>query len=282
MAQKKAHPAVRFLVAFLIVIAVAVRRFLRRLPPRHAARRRAALFPASALDVPLVRRGARATGGTVTHSSHLATRSILVTGATGYIGGRLVPRLLEPGYRVRCLVRDRRASRAAWLPHVEVVRRRRLDPRRSRRRWPASTSPTTSCTAWRRRAASTSATSWRRGPSPGRRGRRRRSHHLPRRPRRPAADLSEHLRSRQETGDALREAGVPVTEFRAAVIVGSGSVSFEMIRYLTERLPVMVCPQWVYTRVQPIAVATCSTTSSRRWTCRRAPAGSSRSAARTC
>jgi len=70
----------------------------------------------------------------------------------------------------------------------------------------------------------------------------------------PAADLSKHLRSRQETGAALREAGVPVTEFRAAVVVGSGSISFEMIRYLTERLPVMVCPQWVYTRVQPIAV----------------------------
>ena len=70
----------------------------------------------------------------------------------------------------------------------------------------------------------------------------------------PAADLSKHLRSRQETGEALREAGVPVTEFRAAVVVGSGSISFEMIRYLTERLPVMICPQWVFTRVQPIAV----------------------------
>ena len=70
----------------------------------------------------------------------------------------------------------------------------------------------------------------------------------------PAADLSQHLRSRQETGTALREAGIPVTEFRAGVVVGSGSISFEMIRYLTERLPVMVCPLWVYTRVQPIAM----------------------------
>jgi uncharacterized protein YbjT (DUF2867 family) len=70
----------------------------------------------------------------------------------------------------------------------------------------------------------------------------------------PAADISDHLRSRQDTGDALREAGVPVTELRAAVVVGSGSVSFEMIRYLTERLPVMICPKWVYTRVQPIGV----------------------------
>jgi hypothetical protein len=70
----------------------------------------------------------------------------------------------------------------------------------------------------------------------------------------PASDLSQHLRSRQETGAALREGGVPVTEFRAAVVGGAGSISFEMIRYLTERLPVMICPQWVYTRVQPIAV----------------------------
>ena len=70
----------------------------------------------------------------------------------------------------------------------------------------------------------------------------------------PATDLSEHLRSRQQTGDALREAGVPVTEFRAAVIVGAGSLSFEMIRYLTERVPVMICPRWVYTRIQPIAI----------------------------
>ncbi len=68
------------------------------------------------------------------------------------------------------------------------------------------------------------------------------------------SDLSTHLRSRQETGAALREAGVPVTEFRAAVIVGSGSLSFEIIRYLTERLPVMICPRWLYTRAQPIAI----------------------------
>ena len=67
--------------------------------------------------------------------------------------------------------------------------------------------------------------------------------------------LSEHLRSRQETGAVLRETGVPVTEFRAPVIVGSGSLSFEIIRYLTERLPVMICPRWLYTRVQPIAIS---------------------------
>ena len=69
----------------------------------------------------------------------------------------------------------------------------------------------------------------------------------------PEANLSRHLRSRQETGDVLRESDVPVTEFRAAVVVGSGSTSFEMIRHLVERLPVMVCPRWVNSRIQPIA-----------------------------
>jgi uncharacterized protein YbjT (DUF2867 family) len=68
------------------------------------------------------------------------------------------------------------------------------------------------------------------------------------------SQLSEHLRSRQETGDALRRSGVRVTEFRAAIIVGAGCVSFEMIRYLAERVPIMICPRWVRTRVQPIAI----------------------------
>ncbi len=70
-----------------------------------------------------------------------------------------------------------------------------------------------------------------------------------------ASGLSEHLRSRQQTGDYLRSVGVPVTEFRAGVIVGSGSLSFELIRYLTERVPVMICPRWVYTRTQPIGIS---------------------------
>lgn len=65
---------------------------------------------------------------------------------------------------------------------------------------------------------------------------------------------SEHLMSRQETGRALAIANVPVVELRAAVVLGAGSISFEMLRYLTERLPVMVCPRWVRTRIQPVAL----------------------------
>lgn len=65
--------------------------------------------------------------------------------------------------------------------------------------------------------------------------------------------LSEHLRSRQEVGVALASAGIEVVELRAAVVIGAGSISFEILRYLTERLPVMICPRWITTRVQPIA-----------------------------
>ncbi len=68
------------------------------------------------------------------------------------------------------------------------------------------------------------------------------------------ASLSLHLKSRIGTGEALREAGVPVVEFRAAIIVGAGSLSFEMIAALVERLPMMICPRWVNTRTQPIAI----------------------------
>jgi len=76
--------------------------------------------------------------------------------------------------------------------------------------------------------------------------------------------LSEHLSNRQEVGAILAASGVPVVELRAAVILGAGSTSFEMLRYLTEQLPVMVCPWWVKTRVQPFAEQTCWTTWSRR------------------
>jgi uncharacterized protein YbjT (DUF2867 family) len=70
----------------------------------------------------------------------------------------------------------------------------------------------------------------------------------------PSSGLSSHLRSRQEVGEILRSSNVPVVEFRASIILGSGSLSFEMIRALVERLPVMICPRWVSTPAQPIAI----------------------------
>jgi len=181
---------------------------------------------------------------------------ILVSGATGYVGGRLVPRLLAAGQRVRCLVRDpSRLQGRDWLPHVEVAAGDVLRPAGLAEALAGvdvayylihsmaggSGFHERDIVAARGFARAAAAGGVSRIVYLGGLGD-------------PEADISDHLRSRHDTGDALREAGVPVTEFRAAVVVGSGSISFEMIRYLTERLPVMICPKWVYTKVQPIGV----------------------------
>lgn len=181
---------------------------------------------------------------------------VLVTGATGYIGGRLVPRLLEAGHSVRCLARDpERLEGRAWRSRVEVAAG---DCLRADTLHAAMSGVDVAfylvhsmaggrdfeqrdVLAARNFAAAAKTASVARILYVGGLGD-------------PATDLSEHLRSRQETGSVLRETGVPVTEFRAAVIVGSGSLSFEIIRYLTERLPIMICPRWLYTRAQPIAI----------------------------
>jgi uncharacterized protein YbjT (DUF2867 family) len=185
------------------------------------------------------------------------TQRCLVTGATGYLGGRLAPRLLDDGHTVRVLSRDpRRLRDAPWRDRVEVAAADVTDVDATRvalQGVDVAYYLVHSMYGGRdfadvdRQAATAFATA---------------AHDagvgrivylgglLPH----DADDLSPHLRSRQEVGDILLGSGVPTAVLQAAAILGSGSASFEMLRYLTERLPVMVTPRWVTSQLQPIAV----------------------------
>jgi uncharacterized protein YbjT (DUF2867 family) len=181
---------------------------------------------------------------------------ILVTGVTGYIGGNLVPRLLEKGYRVRMLVRDpRRLFGRSWLGQVELVQGDILSP----------------VVLDRAMQGVYAAYYFVHNMSSGRNYHIREidsarnfasaacSHGLEHiiylgGLADPDKDIGLHLRSRIQTGDVLRQGSVPVTEFRASLIIGSGSISFEMIRYLTEQFPIVIGPRWMANRTQPIAI----------------------------
>ncbi|HSL26093.1 MAG TPA: SDR family oxidoreductase [Acidimicrobiia bacterium] len=179
-----------------------------------------------------------------------------MTGATGYLGGRLVPQLLAAGHDVRCMVR-RPAGLAGlpWHQQVEVVTADALQPESLDAALEGVGTAfylIHSMDGGERFAARDrqAAENFRRAAE--RQGVRRivylgglgRS----------GSGLSSHLASRQEVGRILGAGQIAVTEVRAAVIIGSGSVSFEMLRHLTEVLPVMITPSWVRTRCQPIAV----------------------------
>jgi uncharacterized protein YbjT (DUF2867 family) len=181
---------------------------------------------------------------------------VLVTGATGYVGGRLVPALLDAGHEVVCLSRDpSRLRDVPWRDRIEAAAGDVLDPDSLRpaldrvdvvyylvhalgtggefeerdRRGARNV-------AGAARAAGVGRLVYLGGLAPA------------------DVALSPHLRSRVEVGELLLDSGVPTVVLRAAVILGSGSASFEMLRYLTERLPAMVTPRWVHNRVQPIAI----------------------------
>jgi uncharacterized protein YbjT (DUF2867 family) len=185
---------------------------------------------------------------------------VLVTGATGYIGGRLVPRLLEARFEVVCLARSARKVRARpWANHEAVtvvegdvgdesVLEEALSGCRFAYYLVHSMEAAGPAYAEVDRRLAGVFARWceRRGVERiiylgglGETG----------------ADLSEHLSSRREVEHALGSTSVPVTTLRAAMIIGSGSASFETLRYLVERLPVMVTPKWVRTECQPIAVS---------------------------
>ncbi|MCQ0025202.1 SDR family oxidoreductase, partial [Streptomyces somaliensis DSM 40738] len=183
----------------------------------------------------------------------------LVTGATGYIGGRLVPELLDAGYRVRCLARTPGKLRDhPWADRVRTVRGDVTDEASVREAmrgvdvayylvhalgtgagFEDTDRRSATVFAGAARAAGVRRLVYLGGLTPAGA---------------PGHRLSPHLRSRAEVGRILLASGVPATVLRAAVILGSGSASFEMLRYLTERLPVMVTPRWLRTRIQPIAV----------------------------
>ena len=181
---------------------------------------------------------------------------ILVTGATGYVGGRLVPRLLEAGYRVRCLVRDpERLQGYSWVERVEVFSCDLTDNEHL-----AECMRDVSVAYYLVHGKQGGVVSAEHDMAMARRfveaaetARIERIIYLGELVD-PTMNLSPYLRARHETGAILRHSSVPVTEFRAGMIIGSGSVLFEMVRYLTEREPVMVCPAWYFSQAQPIAI----------------------------
>ena len=186
----------------------------------------------------------------------MAPRKALVTGATGYIGGRLVPRLLDAGFSVRVLVRNAdKLKDVPWRSQVDIIEGDLLD----------KDVVNQACTgmevfyylvhamgqkgdfeekelrgarnvAEAAKANKISRIVYLGGLHPA------------------AGELSKHLRSRAEVGEILLASGVPTVALQAGVIIGSGSTSFEMIRHLTDVLPVMTAPKWVGNLIQPIAV----------------------------
>ena len=185
--------------------------------------------------------------------------TIFVSGATGYIGARLVPRLLDAGYHVRALARaPEKLQNRPWAkhPHLEIVQGDVLDEaslKKAMRHCRAayylvhSMNPgVADFAAIDRLAASNMVTAaaaekleqiiYLSGLGDDH------------------ARLSHHLQSRTEVGEILRQGTVPVTILRAAMIIGSGSASFEILRYLVDRLPIMITPRWIDTPCQPIGI----------------------------
>lgn len=186
----------------------------------------------------------------------MGNSTVLLTGATGYVGGMLLPELEREKIGVRCLVREPKKLAGKTARETEIVQGDLLD-RASVVRAMAGIE-----TAYflvhlmggdrdfreldRESAENFAAAAKGAGVS--------RIVYLGGLGNEDDPDLSPHLRSRHEVGRILRDSGVETIEFRASIIVGAGSLSFEIVRRLTERLPVMICPRWLKTPTQPIAI----------------------------
>ncbi|HEY7783955.1 MAG TPA: NAD(P)H-binding protein [Pyrinomonadaceae bacterium] len=182
-------------------------------------------------------------------------RLILLTGATGYVGGRLLRVLEDQGHRIRCLARRPEFLKPKVTGETEIVAGDVLDPsslesalRGVRVAYylvhsmgSAGSFEENDRQSARNFGAAAKAAGVELIIYLGALGNDEET-------------LSPHLRSRQEVGQILRASGVPVLEFRASIVIGSGSLSFEMIRSLVERLPIMITPKWVSSPAQPIAI----------------------------
>jgi uncharacterized protein YbjT (DUF2867 family) len=181
---------------------------------------------------------------------------VLLTGVTGYIGGRLAPRLIEAGYRVRVLARDpARLSGRPWASSVEIAAGDALTPGaleeamrgaktaffllHSQRGGPGFLERNLRAASQFGRAARESGlehTIFLGGLGE------------------PSDDRSGLVDSHRRTAEVLRQSGIPLTEFRSSPVIGSGSVLFEIVRYIAERSPLFFCPKWLFTAIQPIAI----------------------------
>ena len=184
----------------------------------------------------------------------MSNERILVTGASGYLGGRLTKALEKTGYRVRCMARRpdlllERVGRETEVVHGDVLEPESLDAALADVGTAFylihSMGSSGDFEDQDRRAATAFAAAAKKAGV-------RRMVYLGGLGE--GDDLSKHLASRQEVGRILRESGVPTIEFRASIVIGSGSLSFEMIRALVRKLPVMITPKWVGSLAQPIAI----------------------------